>query len=254
MSTATLERRTVTEGHAPRTLVAGCVGEDSLLEIVDVVGGGVDDAAEDLVALHRSLFPDYPFVAAEIAGDADASPERDSLIVHQWLVRCGGEPAGLVLFDTNIARRVAVIHFLGLDRRYRGLRIAGERIATWMCHRVLDTLASELGERAPKATPLGAFGESSDRLVRRWLGAGFRTVELPYAEPVAGRNWRADGEPSMRRMNLLWLPMPSAPADSPVTGSVGAAAFLIDHYALPLDHPTVVATTGDERTRLGGRR
>lgn len=120
--------------------------------------------------------------------------------------------------------------------------------------RVLDTLAAELAEHAPTAAPIGAFGESTDRLVRRWLGAGFRGVDVPYAEPVAGRHWRAREDSSMRPMNLLWLPMRGAEDPSGAPQRAGAAAFLIDHYALPLDHPTVIAATGDQRTRPGAHR
>lgn len=224
------------------------------LTIVDVVGGAADDLVDDLVAMHRGLFPDYGFVADEIAVDAGAPPERDSLVVHQWFVMWAGRPAGLMLFDTNVARRVAVIHFLGIERPYRGVRLDGERLATWMCHRVLDTLAAELAARAPAAVPLGAFGESSDRHVRRWLGAGFRAVELPYVEPVAGRHWRAGDDHATRPLNLLWLPMRRVDDPPIVPGTAGAAAFLIDHYALPIDHPCVVAATGEQRHRQGARR
>jgi hypothetical protein len=254
-TTATLDRTTVNDVSArPRSLVNRYVDGDTEFEIVDVVGDAAEHAVDELVALHRGLFPDYEFVAAEIVADAGAPPGRDSLIVHQWLVRCAGTPAGLMLFDSNVARRVAVIHFLGIERPYRALRLDGERLATWMCHRVRDTLAAELAEHEPFAVPLGVFGESSDRLVRRWLGAGFRSVDLNYAEPVAGRHWQASDDRSMRPMNLLWLPMHGADDTSFGLGYAGAAAFLIDHYALPLDHPTVVAATGDHRTRRGARR
>jgi GNAT superfamily N-acetyltransferase len=244
----------ITTSVPPDLVTAVRAGDDTLVEIVDAVDGADERTVEALVGLHIEMFPEYDFVAEEIVADADARPERDSLIVHQWLVSCAGTPAGYVLFDTNVARRVALVHFLAIERPYRGLRVGGKRLATWLCTRVLETLGVELAERSPFAVPLGVVGESPDHLVRLWRGVGFRSIDVPYAEPVAGRSWRDRGDPSMRPMTLMWMPTPSADGPSRPLAAAGAAAFLIDHYELPIDHPTVVVTTGAERTRPGARR
>src|SRR5262245_47914276 len=235
------------------------VPADDEVSIVDVVDGADRRAADELVVLHRAMFPDYGFVADEIVADGNAAPLRDSLIVHQWLARCDGRPAGFALFDTNLARRVAVIHFLAIERSSRAVRLDGRRLASWLCRRVQARVTIELREHAPRRAALGVFGESPEYLVRRWHGAGFRRTHVHYAEPVAGRHWRdGDGsDPAMRPLALLWMP-PLGGADpdrlAHTAAAAGAAAFLIDHYALPLDHPTVVATTGRERLRPGGSR
>src|SRR5262245_46340801 len=94
---------------------------DDEVSIVDVVDGAGRRAVDELVMLHRAMFPDYGFVADEIVADAAAAPLRDSLIVHQWLAKCDGRPAGFALFDTNLARRVAVVHFLAIERSSRAV-------------------------------------------------------------------------------------------------------------------------------------
>src|SRR5262245_18439003 len=131
MTAATVGRTTANDvSPLPHRVLAGHVDSATEVEIVDVVGGAHEHAIDALATLHLGLFPDYDFVAAEIVADANAPPRRDSLIVHQWLIRCAGLPAGLMLFDTNVARRVALIHFLGVERPYRGVRLEGERLAT----------------------------------------------------------------------------------------------------------------------------
>jgi hypothetical protein len=241
----------------PRDLVDDLADDGVAVEIIDVIAGANPWAVDCLVDVHAHAFPGYAFVIAEIEANADA-PSRNSLIVHQWLVMHGGEPAGCVLFDCNLTRRVAVVHFLAITRRGRGVRVDGHRLAWWLCRRVATTLRRELDEHRPGSIPLGVFGESPARLVRRWRGAGFRQVDVTYAEPVAGRGWRDvtnGGDPAMRPLTLLWLPGPGIGIEEAATaGAAGAAAFLIDHYRLPLDHPVVVAATGSEHTRPGARR
>jgi hypothetical protein len=63
-----------------------------------------------------------------------------------------------MVFDTNVARRFALIHFLGIERPSRCLRLDGARLASRMCSRVRDTLAAELAEHPPFAVPLGVDG------------------------------------------------------------------------------------------------
>jgi hypothetical protein len=59
-----------------------------------------------------------------------------------------------MLFDTNVARRFALIHFLGIERRPAA---CGSMESGW-CHRVRDTLAAELADHPPFAVPLGVSG------------------------------------------------------------------------------------------------
>jgi hypothetical protein len=222
--------------------------------VADIVAGADQWAVDALADVHAEAFPGYAFATAQIEADAAAAPIRNALIVHQWLVLHGETPAGCVLFDTNLARRVAIVHFLAIAGPGRAVRVDGQPLSSWLCRRVMATLRSELNEHVPPTSPLGVFGESAARLVRRWRGVGFRPVDVLYAEPVAGPGWRdVDGDnPAMSPLTLLWLPVPgTAPDDA---APAGAAAFLIDHYRLPLDHPTVVAATGAERTRPGAHR
>lgn len=223
------------------------------VEVTDVVGGDAGEATVDeLASLHAAAFPDYPFLAAEIRADADADPRRERLVVHQWLVHCAGAPVALMLFDSNLARRVAPVHFLAVTRSGRAVRVGGHRLSAWLCRQALATLTAELAAHSPGATPLGVVGESAGRAIRLWHGVGFRPVDVPYAEPAAGRHWRAAGDATMRPLTLLWLPPAGADATiAAVAGPAGAAAFLIDHYALPPDHPTVVASVGPELHRPG---
>jgi hypothetical protein len=227
------------------------------LDVVDIVDGRAGGHDVDkLASLHLAFFPQYWFVADEIMADAVAPPLRRALVVHQWLVRCEGAPAGFVLFDCNLARRVALVHFIAVTKTGGLLRIDGQRLSVWLCRQVLATLTAELAEHVPDSAPLGVVGESPERAIRFWSRIGFRRLPVPYAEPEAGRHWHDLDDSSMRPLALLWLPAPGIDAalDEVDAAAAGAAAFLLDHYRLPRDHATVVATAGAERDRPGARR
>jgi hypothetical protein len=230
--------------------------DGAAIDVVDLVDGADLMLVESMVAMHHESFPDHGFVADEIRADAAVSPGRDGLVVHQWLVCRNGAPAAYVVWDANVVRRVALVHFIAVVRSGRAVRIGGERLSGWLCRLALTSLTAELAASRPGVDPLGLVGEAPERKVRLWTSVGLRPFAFPYAEPEAGRHWRTGGA-AMRPLVLLWLPPPRVDAEAlaPAAGAAGAAAFLLDHYGLPGDHPTVVGavTFGDERTRPGAR-
>jgi hypothetical protein len=230
--------------------------DGAAIDVVDLVDGADPTLVASMIAMHHDAFPDHGFVADEIRADAIVSPRRDGLVVHQWLVRRDGVPAAYVVWDANVVRRVALVHFIAVDRSGRAVRVAGQRLSGWLCRLALTSLTDELAASRPGVAPLGLVGEAPERKVRLWTSVGLRPFDFPYAEPEAGRHWRTGGV-AMRPLVLLWLPPPSVDVEAltPAAGAAGAAAFLLDHYGLPSDHPTVVGavTLGDERSRPGAR-
>jgi hypothetical protein len=76
-------------------------------------------------------------------------------------------------------------------------------------------------------------------------------LDVDYAEPVAGRQWPSEGL-ELNPMSLHWTPSPNL---LPVLETPGighdvtcriAAAYLIDHYQLPRDHPHVRSLAGTQ--------
>lgn len=224
------------------------------VEVLDLVGGAPPDQVAAMVAMHTVAFPEHGFVEQEIRTDAGRSPHRECLTVHQWLVLCDGEPAAYMLWDSNLARRVALVHFIAVDRPGRTVRLGGARLSRWLCHTALDHHRAELAERRPGVDSLGLVGEAPGRKVRLWKSVGLRPFDFAYAEPEDGRHWRPETL-RLRPLVLLWLPPAGVDADelAPRAGPAGAAAFLLDHYRLPVDLPLVAGAVGDERDRPGAR-
>ncbi len=222
------------------------------VEILDLVGGAPTERVAAMLAMHAAAFPEHGFVEQEILTDAARSPERDCLTVHQWLVLCDGEPAAYMLWDSNRARRVALVHFIAVDRPGRKVRMAGHRLSGWLCRTALDQHGVELAEQRPGTGSLGLVGEAPDRKVRVWKSVGFRAFDFAYAEPEDGRHWRPETL-RLRPLVLLWLPPTGVDVEAlaPAAGAAGAAAFLLDHDGLPADHPLVAAAVGLERDRPG---
>ncbi len=222
------------------------------VEILDLVGGAPSERIAAMLAIHAAAFPEHGFVEQEILTDAARSPERDRLTVHQWLVLCDGEPAAYMLWDSNHARRVALVHFIAVDRPGRKIRMAGHRLSEWLCRTALHQHAVELAGQRPDTASLGLVGEAPQWKARVWTSVGFRAFDFAYAEPEDGRHWRPETL-RLRPLVLLWLPPPGVDADTlgADAGPAGAAAFLLDHYRLPADHPLVAGAVGPERDRPG---
>lgn len=222
--------------------------------IDDLVGRSDPVKVAQLRALHADLFPDYSFIGPAIERDAQSVSDRGDLVVHQLLVSVDREPAGFVLVDSNLRRRVAAVLFMGLAKPARRLQMSGRPITSWLVSLVLAHLDLDLVGHDMPAAGLGLVGEAvTPAEVRLWSSLGFRRLPVEYAEPAEGWRWTEVGL-QLRPVSLVWLP-PYALTDEdvqrsmPAAAAAGAAAFLLDHYGLPLDHPMVAAAVGEEANR-----
>ncbi|MFZ9629107.1 MAG: hypothetical protein ACO3C1_07115 [Ilumatobacteraceae bacterium] len=222
----------------------------------DLVGGAGADRVASLVALHPALFPASGVLRPAIERDAAVAGDRGDLVVHQLLVSVDGRPAGFLLVDCNLQRGVAVVLFMGLSKPARRLTFGGHSFAAWLVALVLAHLSRDLDAHGLPVPGLGLVGEAVTAVeVRLWRGLGFRLLPVEYAEPAEGWNWSTVGL-QLRDVSLVWLP----PFDLDTTAvdglehdvaAAGAAAFLLDHYGLPVDHPLVTAAVGAQAARPG---
>ena len=212
--------------------------ELSGLSVEEVIG--VDAPVDRLLALIAELlrhFPEHAHVAGEFAEAwAGDWPDPD-VIIHAWLLELEGKPVGFTVFHTNLRRGVVLQHFVGMDMEARpDLPL---RWVKYLADAVFATGIRDCAQRG--ATLIAAIGENHPEHARTWERFGYRTIEIDYREPKHGRHWREYGELSFFRMTTqirltdagLALPFGQVVSEA-------ASAFLLDHYLLPSDEPTVV--------------
>lgn len=199
-----------------------------------------------LLELHRAAFDGHDFVLGRIEEDARRPSVRVGVAVHQWVLSVDGTPAGLLLFDTNLARRIGVSHYVSLTALASRLVLEGRRPLEWLYRCALEQVAQDLGT----AGSLGCVGEASDDRVRLFEWLGMRRLPLAYREPSEGVRWLGPDTPT-KAMNLMWLPPTAAAADElqSAAADAGAAAFLLDHYGFDPTIDWVEAAVGAERDR-----
>ena len=211
------------------------------VEVIDVVDGASADEITAVQTVHRRHFPTYSRSIDDIATDASLPSRRVGVVVHQWLILVDDEPSGIVLFESNLVRRCGPVLYFAVDPRCRSLVVDGQnlsKMSTWL------SVPQMLKDGGPRM--LGGCAERHvtypPRLVR---------LDVDYAEPVAGRRWPSEGL-ELNPMSLHWTPSPNL---LPVLETPGighdvtcrvAAAYLIDHYQLPRDHPHVRSLAGTQ--------
>jgi len=193
-----------------------------------------------LIELHRRWFPDYDYAIDEIRDNAAGANGRDDRIVHQVLALVDNIPVGFILIHSNLLRRVGLIHFIAVDKEFRGVEVGGQRLAAALVSRGVALVAADLA-RAGDAPTYGVTAETEGEMIPVWERFGFKVLPFPYAEPHFGVQWSAHGEPTFFARTLVGTPIDSGPYDLEAAGRAGAAAFLLDHYELPTDHPAVAS-------------
>ena len=214
--------------------------ELSGLGVEEVIG--VDAPVDRLLALIAELlrhFPDHAHVAGEFAEAWEGDwPDKD-VIIHAWLLELDDRPVGFTVFHTNLRRRVILQHFVGMDMEARpDLPL---RWVKYLADAVFATGVRDCEQRG--LALIAAMGENHPEHARTWERFGYRTIEIDYREPDHGRHWREYGELSFFPMTTqirltdagLALPFGQVVAEA-------ASAFLIDHYQLPTDEPSVLRT------------
>jgi hypothetical protein len=197
----------------------------------------------ELLAMHRTGFPEHDFVLERFQSNALLPPDRDGLVVHQWVVVIDGAPSGFLLFDTNVSRRIGVSHYVYLDATASRVAVDGRRLLDWLYRLVVLQVEHDVGGGS-----LGCVGEASDDRVRLFEWFGMRRLDVEYYEPSTGYRWHGPGTP-IKRMNLMWRPPDGVDPGSlePEAARAGSAAFLLDHYGFQADLDWVRAAVGGER-------
>jgi hypothetical protein len=169
-------------------------------------------------------------------------------VVHQWLVLVDGEPAGFLLFDTNLARHIGVSHYVALNPLASRLVVEGLRCLDWLYRALVAQVQRDLGDQPA----FGCVGEAADDRVRLFEWIGMHRLEVEYREPVTDHRWHGAETPTAA-INLLWRPPLGADVDSmkPAAAQAGSAAFLLDHYGFDPEIPWVATAVGVQRALPG---
>lgn len=207
------------------------------LQAIDVMGPDADDAlVAQLRAVHLRHFPDHPHVADELAAAARDGSFDPAVVVHQWLLLLDDEPVGEYVFHVNTRRGIMLRHFLAVDQPARK-RLPIRWIAA------ITARVQEQGEQdmEPTGRPLLAMmSEVNPHHLDGWRRLGYRTLDIGYREPHHGKHWAEHGEPTYFEMTPC-VKLTAAGERLPISEVAQAAAyaFLVDHYRLPEDDPTV---------------
>lgn len=206
---------------------------------VEEVMGGPATRLDDLIAALVLHFPEHAHVADELQQAWAGNWPDDQVVIHAWLLELDGQPVGFTIFHTSLRRRVVLQHFVGMDSD------AGRSLPLrWVKH--LADAVFAVGVRDCEeygTTLLASIGENHPEHARTWERYGYTTLAIDYREPLHGRNWPEHGALQFFPMTPQ-IRLTDAGREQPFSDVVtaGVTAFLIDHYRLPADEPTVVHT------------
>lgn len=194
---------------------------------------------DQLAELHRAFFPDHAHVCDEWeAGFAEGWPD-DEVVVHLWLaLDAKRNPVGEVILHTNLRRATTLVHFVAMDADTRH-----DLPIHWVASLADAFVAAGEADAETAGIELRAvMGEIPPQHLHKWARGGFRPVHADYREPRYGMHWQQHGPPEFFPMLAIirTIDADDAGADGPAVRS-----FLIDHYRLPADDPTVAAILAD---------
>ena len=210
------------------------------VSLVDVLPGSAPERLGQLQTIHAAYFPGHPHVLAEMEqswADGGFDPQ---IVVHQWLLLHDGEPAGEFVFHTNLRRGIVARHFLAMDASVR------ERLPTgWaglLVAAAQEAAEVDAGDRRTEILALmSEIAPDEPRLLAHWRDLGHVSVpSIDYREPYHGKHWREFGPP--RFFPMVPNVKITASGEQRRLGEVleaAVSAFLLDHYLLSADDPTV---------------
>jgi hypothetical protein len=212
------------------------------IDVVDVLPAVGRQRLQDLQSIHMLYFADHGHVLAEMEQAWAEGGFDPDIVVHQWLLLHAGEPAGEFIFHTNLRRGIVARHFLALGAQAReGLADdwAGHLVTAAQRHAEMD--ARERGVEI--LALMSEIDPDQPRLIAHWRELGHVSVpSIDYREPYHGKHWADFGDPRFFPMiaNIRFTDAGLRRPPGEVV-SAAVAAFLLDHYRLPADEPTVAA-------------
>ena len=220
--------------------------DGSLIVLTDVIGHPDGQLSASLITRHESAFPEHLFFTPLLRNRSGTNASAAQVQSHQWLLEVDGAPAGYVVFDSNIHRMVAIVHFVQLDPAVGTLKVGQRRLLAWLYRAIIEQLANDCGNMPV----LGLVGEAIRPLVPIYKLIGMRDLGIEYYEPKNAPRWQGPGS-ELLGGHLLWLP-PEGIEPATIEGQAreaGAAAFLLDHYRFDADIAWVTSAVGAERIR-----
>lgn len=210
------------------------------LSVEEVIGvDAPEDRLDALITQLLRFFPEHAHVAGELTQAWEGAWPDPEVIIHAWLLERDDDAVGFTIFHTSLRRQVVLQHFVGMDPD------AGRDLPLrWVKHLADAVFATGIRDCADAGTVLlAAIGENHPEHARAWERFGYRTLDVDYREPDHGRHWREDGQPTFFPMTPQ-IRVTDAGSTLPFAdvAAAGVRAFLIDHYLLPEDEPTVVHT------------
>ncbi len=220
--------------------------DGTLIVLTDVNGDPDGQLSASLIARHETAFPKHLFFTPLLRNRSGTRASAAQVQSHQWLLEVDGAPAGYVVFDSNLHRTIAIVHFVQLDPAVGTLKVGQRRLLAWLYRTIIEQLANDCGN----VPVLGLVGDAPRTNVPIYRLIGMRDLGIEYYEPKSAAQWQGPGS-ELRRLHLLWLP-PEGIEPATIEGQAreaGAAAFLLDHYRFDADIPWVASAVGAERTR-----
>lgn len=218
---------------------------DAISALAEKTGLTVTEAMSDqaatasldqLIALHLHHFPDHAHVSDELSLARQSGPPDPDVVIHAWLLGLADEPVGYVIFHTNLRRRVVLQHFVGMDEATR------EQLPFRWIKYVSDAVVAtgEADAEAHGTALLGSMGENPPQHEAAWTRLGYRTIDVDYREPYHGMHWADFGPIAYFPMTAM-VRLTDAGTEVPfaTVATAAVSAFLLDHYRLPQDDPTV---------------
>lgn len=210
------------------------------IAIIDVLPGADRRRLEQLQEIHREYFTGHEHVIAEME-QAWAEGEFDpDIVVHQWLLLHDGAPAGEFVFHTNLRRGIVARHFLAMDASVR--QALPEGWAGGLIDAAQRQSEADASDRGVEILALmSEIDPAEPRLLAHWRDLGHVSVpSIDYREPYHGKHWRDFGDPRFFAM-IPNVKLTEAGRRRPpgVVMHAAVSAFLLDHYLLPGEDPTV---------------
>ena len=215
-------------------------------EVHDVRGADAS-LIEEYLAIHGELLPEYARYAPVMRLRAENPADESTLEKwHQWLLKLGGRPVGMIEFLYNRKRNAGILLDFAIHGKVRDVHFQGfSRLAGLVLSLATRQLTLDAGESGHSA-PLGMIAEVEHaRLVEKYKEYGFLKFPIEYFEPpftpalsdmLAGEdNFDTIGYKEMY-LGVFQIPGHSLDPNDPQLLKTVLLTLWEDHYCLPADH------------------